>query len=109
MSSSTNNSEIVRLAEAIASLRSEVARLGERTAALEKQFAERPQIAARETDKTHSTELDEETISAISAAIAAYLGHKPRIRQIVLLQSHPWSQQGRVTIQASRDLVVHYG
>jgi hypothetical protein len=110
MSSSTNNTEIAKLAEAVESLRSEVARVSERTSALERQLADRPQTAVRETNKTRpSDQLDEETIWAISAAIAAYLGLKPRIRQIVLLQSHPWSQQGRVTIQASRDLVIHHG
>jgi hypothetical protein len=110
MSSSTNNTEIAQLAEAIESLRSEVARLGERTSILEKQLAVRPQIVVRETNKNRPSDpLDEETIWAISAAIAAYLGLKPRIRQIGLLQSHPWSQQGRVTIQASRDLVIHHG
>jgi hypothetical protein len=110
MSSSTNNTEIARLAEAIESLRSEVGRLGERTSALEMQLAVRPQTAVRETNKTRpSDQLDEDTVWAISAAIAAYFGLKPRIRQIVLLHNQPWSQQGRVTIQASRDLVIHHG
>jgi hypothetical protein len=109
MSSNTKNTEIGKLAGVIQALQSEVARLGERTEALEKQLAERPQIAVQETNKTRpGDQLDEETIWAISAAIAAYLGLKPRIRQIVLLRSHPWSQQGRVTIQASRDLVIHH-
>ena len=40
----------------------------------------------------------------ISAAIAAFLGKKPHIRQIRLLGSAAWSQQGRLTIQASHAL-----
>lgn len=110
MSSSTNNTEIAKLAETIESLRGEVARLGERTAALERELSAPTQIDRRETQQNRTANaIDEEMILAISAAIAAYLGVKPRIRQIVLVQSHPWSQQGRVTIQASRDLVINHG
>jgi methylmalonyl-CoA carboxyltransferase 12S subunit len=110
MSSSTNNTEIAKLAETIESLCGEVARLGERTTALERALSAPTQIDHRETPQNRAvSSIDEEMILAISAAIAAYLGVKPRIRQIVLVQSHPWSQQGRVTIQASRELVIHHG
>jgi methylmalonyl-CoA carboxyltransferase large subunit len=40
----------------------------------------------------------------IGAAIAAYLGKKPHIRQIRLLGTTGWAQQGRLTIQASHAL-----
>jgi methylmalonyl-CoA carboxyltransferase large subunit len=53
--------------------------------------------------------LSEELILVISAAIAAFLGKKPHIRQIRLLGSGTWSQQGRVMIQASHDLAVRHG
>ena len=46
---------------------------------------------------------DEEMI-AISAALAAYLGVRVRIKQIRLLSSQAWAQQGRVSIQASHNL-----
>ena len=110
MSASTNNTEITKIAETVESLRYEIARLGERTASLERAFAGRAPESVRQTSAAPaSAEITEEIILAISAAIAAYLGVKPRTRQIVLLQSHPWSQQGRVTIQASRDLAIHHG
>jgi methylmalonyl-CoA carboxyltransferase large subunit len=48
--------------------------------------------------------ISEETISVLSAAIAAYLGHKPRLRQIRLMGSNLWAWQGRATIQASHAL-----
>lgn len=48
--------------------------------------------------------LDEELIAVISAAVAAYLGKKPHIRQIQLIGSPAWGMQGRVTIQASHVL-----
>jgi methylmalonyl-CoA carboxyltransferase large subunit len=46
-------------------------------------------------------EISEEELIAISAALAAYLGVRVRIKQIRLLSSHAWAQQGRVSIQAS--------
>ncbi len=44
---------------------------------------------------------DEETLLVISAAIAAFLGKKPHIRQIRLVGSSTWAQQGRVSIHTS--------
>jgi methylmalonyl-CoA carboxyltransferase 12S subunit len=49
-------------------------------------------------------ELTQQEILAISAALGAYLGVRVRIRQIRLLSSQAWAQQGRVTIQASHNL-----
>jgi methylmalonyl-CoA carboxyltransferase 12S subunit len=49
-------------------------------------------------------EISEEELIAVSAALAAYLGVRVRIKQIRLLSSHAWAQQGRVSIQASHIL-----
>jgi len=51
--------------------------------------------------------LNEELVLVISAAIAAFVGKKAHIRQIRLIGSAAWAQQGRVTIQASHALSVH--
>jgi methylmalonyl-CoA carboxyltransferase large subunit len=48
--------------------------------------------------------ITEEEVLAISAAVAAYLGVRAHIRQIRLLSSNAWGQQGRVSIQASHRL-----
>ena len=48
--------------------------------------------------------ITEEEVLAVSAALAAYLGVRVRIRQIRLLSSAAWAQQGRVSIQASHHL-----
>ena len=45
--------------------------------------------------------VSEETLLAISAAIAAYLGEHVHIRQIRLISSPAWAQVGRASIQAS--------
>ena len=55
---------------------------------------------------TPSEEIAEETLLAITAAIAAYLGKRPRIRAIRLVQGRAWAQQGRVFVQASHQLNV---
>ena len=77
---------------ALNGLREEVGQLRQRIAALE---------AFQETQ--HAA-IDEELILTISAAVAAYLGVQPRIRQIRLVSNPQWVQQGRATIQASHEL-----
>ncbi len=49
-------------------------------------------------------EITEEELLAISGAIAAYMGVRVRVRQIRLLSSRAWAQEGRVSIQASHRL-----
>ena len=74
-------------------LREEVDRLGERIARLEKaRPAEQPAVS-------------EELVLTISAAVAAYLGVRPRIRQIRLVNNPQWVQHGRATIQASHEIL----
>jgi methylmalonyl-CoA carboxyltransferase 12S subunit len=48
--------------------------------------------------------ISEEILLAISAAVAAYLGEGMHIRQLRLISSPAWAQQGRVWIQASHRL-----
>ena len=48
--------------------------------------------------------LTEEELLAIAAAIGAYLGVRAHIRQIRLVGTTAWAQQGRVSIQASHRL-----
>lgn len=48
--------------------------------------------------------IPEDDIFILAAAVAAYLGKRAPIRQVRLLGTHSWSQQGRVSIQASRRL-----
>ena len=49
-------------------------------------------------------EITEEELLAISAALGAYLGVRAHIKQIRLVSSRAWAQQGRVSIQASHRL-----
>ena len=45
-------------------------------------------------------EITEEELLAVSAALGAYLGVRVHIRQMRLLSSSAWTQQGRVSVQA---------
>jgi len=103
-----------KVAGALEQLRQELLRLGERVAALEAAGAKREQPRTQPPPSALRTEqaaapagLDEELIVIISSAIAAFLGKKPHIRQIRLIGSTAWAQQGRVTIQASHALSAH--
>jgi methylmalonyl-CoA carboxyltransferase large subunit len=109
-----------RLADTLEALQRQLAALTERVAALE---ATGP-VAARSTGPVGAPAaaaggvlaaagpvrpaspvvaegMSEETLLVISAAIAAFLGKKPQIRQIRLVNSATWAQQGRAGIHAS--------
>jgi methylmalonyl-CoA carboxyltransferase large subunit len=91
-------------------LRKELASLSERLNRLEK--PERPAapapvpvpIAAPPKPAETRPGVSEEELLAITAALAAYLGVRVHIRQIRLISSRAWAQEGRVSIQASHRL-----
>ena len=113
-----------KVVDALDDLSQELRRLGQRVAALEA-AAGSPVPTAETVKKEAETEaprlapspppaqpavaegLSEELLLVISAAIAAFVGKKAHIRQIRLIGSAAWAQQGRVTIQASHALSVH--
>jgi len=104
-----------RVAETLGDLTAELKRLGERVAVLESAAALNasagPPMMGRQQGPTADAAalgdgISEELVLVISAAIAAFLGKKPRIRQIHLLGHEAWAQQGRVMIQASHRLAV---
>ena len=51
--------------------------------------------------------ISEETVLVIAAAVAAFLGKRAPIRQIRLLGSAAWAQQGRVTIHDLHATMLH--
>ncbi len=96
----TETLDLARVADALEALRREVARLHERVAALEAGRAAPAPPPAAEA-------ISEEIVIVIGAAVAAFLGKKAPIRQIRLLGSAAWAQQGRATVQASHALETH--
>src|SRR5262249_38290980 len=95
------------ITEALAALREEIARLSARVAALEN--GARPKAPAPPSPRAPEPEApSEEIILAISAPIAPFLGKKPHSRQIRLVGTTAWAQQGRLRIQASHALSVRH-
>lgn len=77
-------------------LEQQVAALTARLAALEEQLAEMQHLAEyyRETQK-----VDEETMMVVSAAVAAVLGYKARVKAVRLAPSVGWTRAGRAEVQ----------
>ena len=80
----------------VAQMRAEIERLARRVNELEQRMAEAPLAA--------SVAPSEETLLAISAAVAAFLGVRARIRQVRVVHSTAWAQVGRVGTHASHRL-----
>jgi methylmalonyl-CoA carboxyltransferase large subunit len=60
--------------------------------------------AAPGAEPVEGERLPDELLLVISAAVAAFLGKRARIRGIRVLSSASWAHQGRVSIQASHAL-----
>jgi methylmalonyl-CoA carboxyltransferase large subunit len=95
-------------------LRAEIRALSERLARLEGREPE-PQAAAgpappppvaaeAPAPEPEPETIPEEILLVISAAVAAFLGERAHVKQVRLIRSPAWAQQGRVTIQASHQL-----
>jgi methylmalonyl-CoA carboxyltransferase 12S subunit len=100
---------ITELTALVEQLRAKMAAISGRLEALEgrksgKDAVPMQTIAPPIATEPAPTAITEEELLAISAAIAAYLGVRAHIRQIRLVSSGAWSQQGRVSIQASHRL-----
>ncbi len=97
------------LLEILEQIRGQLSELTNRVDALEgkKAVAAEP-VAAHEPAATQPEPepepISEEILAAISACVGAFLGERVHIRQIRLLASPAWAQQGRVSVQASHRL-----
>src|SRR5690242_17907771 len=109
--------DLAHLANTLEDVRQELARLGDRVAALEAASPHAPprspnaekrdgdkEVARVAVPSPPAEVLSDELILVIGAAVAAFLGKKPHIRQIRLVGAAAWAQQGRITIQASHVL-----
>ena len=83
-------------------LRAQIAELAQRLERLEHGEA----VEVAEAPESVSARMTEDEMLAVSAAIAAYLGVRAHIRQIRLVSTSAWAQQGRVSIQASHSLMA---
>ncbi len=79
-----------------AALRERIAALDDRVATLEARLVEMERLAAR-YNLEH--QVDEETLMVISAAVAAVLGHKAKVKQVHLSASAGWTAAGLAEVQ----------
>ena len=93
-----------KLAAAVEQLQAQVATLTERLAKLESPAAVQPPAPPQAPVIAPADEISPEILLAISAAVAAYLGERAHIRAVRLVSTSRWSQEGRVSIQASHRL-----
>jgi len=77
----------------VAQMRAEIGALSRRVNELEQRVGAGAPAAA--------PEISEETLLAISAAVAAFLGVPARIRQVRVVHSSAWAQVGRIGAHAS--------
>ena len=101
--------------ETIDQLRAEIAGLAARLEALEAAVGRTakpaqdghvppPAAETKPAPQPQPEPIPEDVLAAISACVAAFLGERVHIRQIRLVASPAWAQQGRVYIQASHTL-----
>lgn len=90
------------LSDQIQALQSQIEALTARIAQIEG-FGSKPvpQPAPVTAAPTVEEGINEELLLAIAAAVSAYLGKRAPIRQVRLVSSQAWAQQGRAFIQAS--------
>jgi methylmalonyl-CoA carboxyltransferase large subunit len=105
-----------KIAAMLEGLQQQVAALADRITVLEQQSATAaaapevyaPAAAATTQEEPVAAEaheeISQEILLAISAAVAAYLGQRAHIRAVRLIATTRWSQEGRVSIQASHYL-----
>jgi methylmalonyl-CoA carboxyltransferase large subunit len=91
----------------IEDLQKQIAALEARIEELERPLKAKAQapVLAPAPPQPLQEQITKETMLLIAAAVAAYLGERAHIRVVRLVPSHAWAQQGRVSIQASHQLV----
>lgn len=106
--------QITSLAENVERLQEEMAKQSKVLAELSRRVMESSRETAAAPAATQTAVADQKAVSPdvlviIAAAVSAFLGKKIRIRSARMSQSpyeiiNPWSQQGRVSVQASHFL-----
>ncbi len=94
-------------------IRTQMAELANRIAMLEGKSPSAPPVSPDEPQpagaepampEQPAESISEDILMAISASVAAFFGERVRIRQVRVVSSPAWAQQGRVWIQASHRL-----
>ncbi|MEO8658071.1 MAG: hypothetical protein ABI693_06355 [Bryobacteraceae bacterium] len=112
----TTESDVMETTALLEELRSHIADLSARLQKLEAAAAPPPQVMPTPAPVVAAPapqaavapvveeEIPEEILLVIAAAVAAYFGERAHIRQVRLIRTGAWAQEGRVSIQASHRL-----
>jgi methylmalonyl-CoA carboxyltransferase large subunit len=93
------------LRQVLDEIRATLGALAVRVAAIEERAVPVvPPVAAARAPKPVPAGATEDLVLVITAAVAAFLGERAHVRQIRLIASGAWAQQGRVSVQASHRL-----
>ena len=102
--------QVDSLSQKLEQLQAEMAQQSTALAELTSKLGSAPAAANADTaTAAHEPAISPEMLVMIAAAVSTFLGKKIRIRSARMLQSpyeiiNPWSQQGRVSVQASHTL-----
>ena len=61
---------------------------------------EKVETELAELKAAHSAEVPEEVVMAISAAVAAYMGHRAKVKAVRFHRQGAWTAQGRSYVQS---------
>lgn len=101
-----DNEELLSLKRQVASLTEIVEQMRQQLAKQSEMLAKFASAATSADVPAHEKPVSPDVVVIIAAAVSSFLGKKIRIRSARMLQTpyeivNPWSQQGRVSVQAS--------
>ena len=69
-------------------------------------LSERVESLEAELNRTRHTKagIDDDVAIAISAAVAAFLGHRAKVKQVHYRTGEAWAQQGRAVVQGRHNI-----
>ena len=103
--------QLSELTATIKALEAQVAELSKSAAPRPTSKVAAPAAVAPPNKEPNKAEVTPEILVVLAAAVTAFLGKEVRIRSAKMLQSpyevvNPWSQLGRVVVQASHNLHI---
>jgi methylmalonyl-CoA carboxyltransferase large subunit len=65
---------------------------------------EQPETELEALRRHHEPGVPDDVVLAISAAVAAFLGHRAKVRQVHYRSGQAWAQQGKAVVQGHHNV-----